>query len=590
MDAATILKTKFGYTQFRHGQKLVIDKLMAGENVLALMPTGGGKSLCYQIPALLFSGLTLVISPLISLMKDQVDALNENAIPATFINSSLTYAEIDQRLDMAARGEVKLLYLSPERLEMADFMAELNQLKIDLVAIDEAHCISQWGHDFRPSYLQVTARLQELRSNPVLVALTATATERVATDIRQRLGIAAENEVKTGFARDNLALQVVKGQDRDRYMLDYLKLNAHESGIIYASTRKEVTRLTTLFQQHDLSVTMYHAGLSEEVRRQNQEDFLYDRKLVMVATNAFGMGIDKSNVRFVIHAQAPGSLEAYYQEAGRAGRDGLPSEAILLYRPSDIQLQRFFIERSDMADAPRQQEYLKLQALMQYANTQGCLQQAILQYFGEKAEPCGRCGNCLDQREAVDITVTAQKVLSCVYRMHENFGKTLVTQVLTGANNQRVRELDFTKLSTYGLLKGQTQKEVGSLIDFLTAAGYLQASGGQYPVLTVTASGAEVLRGQQQVLRKTAVAMQAAQPENDALFEKLRQLRSELAQAQKVPPFVIFSDRTLHEMCARLPQNTSELLEVKGVGEHKAEQYGAAFLEILATAGTANEI
>ncbi|MFD1454860.1 DNA helicase RecQ [Levilactobacillus lanxiensis] len=579
--AQKVLKTVFGYDEFRPGQKAVIEHVMAGDNSLAIMPTGGGKSLCYQIPAVLFDGITVVVSPLISLMKDQVDALNDSGIPATFINSSLDWPDIQERLNALHNGVFKLLYIAPERLDSAAFIQALSSLPIDLLAVDEAHCISQWGHDFRPSYLALSTAIEQLPTHPQVLALTATATVQVATDIRQQLRIDEANEVNTGFARDNLNLTVVKDQDTDRYILDYLKVNQGEAGIIYASTRKEVDRVTKLLQRHHIDVAPYHAGLDEDVRRQNQEDFLYDRVQVMVATNAFGMGIDKSNVRFVIHAQVPGTLEAYYQEAGRAGRDGLPSEAILLYRASDLQIQRFFIDQSEMDEEHRQRSYRKLQVMNRYANTQGCLQQFILHYFGEESEPCGRCSNCLDDREAQDVTTDAQKILSCVIRLRSRYGKAVVAQVLTGAHNQRVRENHLDEVTTYGIMQGQRQKAVGELIDFLTAAGYLASVGGQYPTLKVTAEGGAVLKGDEQVFRKMARQVKRLAPEDDELFGQLRALRRELAEAIGKPPFVIFSDKTLHAICEALPTDDQSFLDVKGVGQSKLDKYGEEFMAII---------
>lgn len=581
MEATTILKEKFGYDQFRPGQDKVIRQVMAGDNSLALMPTGGGKSLCYQVPALLFSGLTLVISPLIALMKDQVDALNANDIPATFINSSLTGTEAAQRWDLVADGAVKLLYLAPERLDDPRSLQQLQQLPIDLVAIDEAHCISQWGHDFRPSYLSLTDTLATLPSQPVVLALTATATPQVVTDICQRLTIQPDKVVQTSFQRENLTFQVVRAQAQVPYLTEFLKANPKEAGIIYASTRKMVEQLTHVLQKQGIKAGAYHGGLPEDQRRQNQEDFLYDRLQVMVATNAFGMGIDKSNVRFVIHAQLPASLEAYYQEAGRAGRDGVPSQAILLFQPHDVQIQHFLIEQSNLADTEKNRAYRKLQTMVQYAHTEGCLQQFILNYFGEASEPCQRCGNCTDQREAQDVTVDAQKVLSCVVRLKQRFGKTVVAQVLTGAKNQRIRQANLDQLSTYNLMASLSQKVVGQFIDFLQAEQYLQAIGGAYPTLKITTKGAAVLKGQAQVYRKAAVQVAQSLPEDDGLFEQLRTLRRRLAEEQGVPPFVIFSDRTLHDMSQQQPQTEAEFLDIHGVGASKWAKYGADFLKVI---------
>lgn len=578
MELTTLLKEKFGYDEFRPGQTEIIQKILDHQNVLGIMPTGGGKSVCYQLPALVLEGLTLVISPLISLMKDQVDALNEMGIPAAFINSSLTMPEINDRLRLAVDGKIKLLYVAPERLESYDFQQLLRHVPIELLAVDEAHCISQWGHDFRPSYLKLADIIQQFDQQPSIVALTATATPQVAEDILQRLLIPKENQVTTGFARENLAFQVVKEQ-KDTYLLEYLRVNQNQAGIVYASTRKEVERLYHLLKSKNISVGKYHGGMGEQERSKNQEDFLFDRIQVMVATNAFGMGINKSNVRFVIHAQVPGNLESYYQEAGRAGRDGLPSEAILLFAPHDLQIQQFFIDQSEMAIDYKQNEYLKLREMSQYAHSQMCLQRYILRYFGEDGPDCGRCSNCLDDREVIDITIEAQKVLSCVKRMGERFGKSLIGKVLTGSKDQKISQWHFDELPTYGLMKDWSQKEVTQLIDYLTASGFLTPTEGQFPLLKIAPTGIEVLLGKRTVTRKQAPVRTIVK--DDALFEELRALRSELAQEQNMPPYVIFSDKTLQELVEKQPQTTLEFLQIKGVGQSKLEKYGTAFLEIL---------
>ncbi|HGF7934441.1 TPA: DNA helicase RecQ [Enterococcus faecium] len=574
-----LLKQYFGYDEFRPGQKEIIQKVIDQENVLGIMPTGSGKSICYQLPALLLDGLTVVVSPLISLMKDQVDAANQLGIPATFINSSLDGYETARRFQEIDRQQYRLLYIAPERFIMPDFIQAMKRWNVRMIAIDEAHCISQWGHDFRPSYLQMANQLDQLPNRPVIVALTATATVQVATDIKRLLKIPENNHIQTGFERENLRFQVIKDQKKEQYLIEYLKINKNQSGIIYAATRKEVDRLYHLLKKFDFSVGRYHGGLNENERTEMQEAFLYDRLQLIVATNAFGMGINKSNVRFVIHYQIPGSLEAYYQEAGRAGRDGLSSEAILLFSPQDIQVQKFFIQQSQREEGQKQKEYEKLKAMTEYVYIESCLQQYILNYFGETSSPCNRCGNCLDDREIVEVTTEAQMVLSCLKRMGENYGKQMLMKVLAGSKEQKLQALGFGHLSTYGLMKNQSQKETMQLIEYLISNGYLLTINGEYPVLKVTERGIQVLKGQESVYRKEPKKVQQlSDEETDTLFEVLRELRTDLASEAGVPPYVVFSDSTLKEMSRIRPSSRLEMLQIKGVGQSKLDKYGEAFL------------
>ncbi len=574
-----LLKQYFGYDKFRPGQKEIIQKVIDQENVLGIMPTGSGKSICYQLPSLLLDGLTVVVSPLISLMKDQVDAANQLGIPATFINSSLDGYETARRFQEIDRQQYRLLYIAPERFIMPDFIQAMNRWNVCMIAIDEAHCISQWGHDFRPSYLQMAKQLNQLPNRPVIVALTATATIQVAADIKRLLKIPDGNHIQTGFERENLRFQVVKDQKKEQYLVEYLKINKNQSGIIYAATRKEVDRIYHLLKKFGFSIGRYHGGLNENERTAMQEAFLYDRLQLIVATNAFGMGINKSNVCFVIHYQIPGSLEAYYQEAGRAGRDGLSSEAILLFAPQDTQVQKFFIQQSQREEEQKQKEYEKLKAMTEYAYIESCLQQYILNYFGETSSPCNRCGNCLDDREIVEVTTQAQMVLSCLKRMGENYGKQMLMKVLAGSKEQKLRALGFERLSTYGLMKNQSQKETMQLIEYLISNGYLLTVDGEYPILKVTERGIQVLKGQEAVYRKEPKKVQQlSDEETDTLFEVLRELRTDLASEAGVPPYVVFSDSTLKEMSRIRPSSRLEMLQIKGVGQSKLDKYGEAFL------------
>lgn len=579
-SAKKLLQSHFGYESFRVGQEQAITQVFEGHNSICVMPTGGGKSMCYQIPALVMEGTTIVVSPLISLMKDQVDALLAAGIPAAFINSSLDFDEVRETLMDVQRGAIKLLYIAPERLDSEMFLNELQGVHVPLIAVDEAHCISQWGHDFRPSYRLISRMTELFPNNPTVLALTATATPQVREDICRILNIEEQHTIMTGFERANLTFSVVRGQDRERFVKEYVEKNEKEAGIIYAATRKTVDSVYEMLLKKGIKAAKYHAGMPDNERKLGQERFLNDEVTVMVATNAFGMGIDKSNIRFVIHYQLPKNMESYYQEAGRAGRDGLPSECIVLYASQDVQTQRFLIDQAqDPSRIPG--ELVKLQGMVDYCHTENCLQQFIIHYFGDTAaEPCGHCGSCLDDRESLDVTKDVQMVLSCVIRMGQKFGKAMTAQVLTGSRNKKVLDFGFDKLSTYGILKHQNAKEVSNLIEFMISQELLAVEQGSFPTIYVPDGGRDVLLGKRQVLRKGAVVTKRI-ASNDPLFEELRVVRKSLADEAGVPPFVIFSDKSLQDMVARRPKNDVEFLEVNGVGANKLEKYGEAFLQAI---------
>ena len=585
MKSLQVLKDVFGYTTFRPGQEKVIDLVLKGENVLAVMPTGAGKSMCYQIPALVNSGLTLVISPLISLMKDQIDSLKQNGINAAALNSATPQEEVNPILRQAYEGKIKLLYVTPERLAMDYFRYQLNFLDISLVAVDEAHCISQWGHDFRPAYRQIMDGVKSIKSNPNILALTATATPSVQKDIAEQLQIPNKNYVIISFARPNLSFKVVDNpKNTNLYLLDYIKKHPNESGIIYASTRKHVEELTDYLAQNGILTASYHAGLSNEERSDVQDAFQFDKVQVIVATNAFGMGIDKRNVRFVIHANSTPNLESYYQEAGRAGRDGERCEGIMIYHPKDIRLYRWFIEQSDLADEYQKIQYQKLAMITKYVNTTECLQQFIVSYFGQRCEPCGKCSNCLGTFIEKDITSESKSIISTIYELDGRFGKTVVADVVSGANNQRMREIDAAHLRHYGSLKIGKSRVI-NLINYLISHNYLQLTDSQYPVVHVTNLGWDVLDNKKRVTQKISKKIeklsqtynQIPKEEND-LFVRLKEVRLDLAKKQGIPAFYIFSDKSLREMALQKPKTQAEFLNISGVGQAKLKSYGQIML------------
>ena len=597
MDLQNILKTYFGYDEFRNGQDKLIESIIKGRDALGIMPTGGGKSICYQLPAIALDGITIVISPLISLMKDQVDSLNELGINAAFINSTLDNGEFLQILEGIRGNSYKIVYVAPERLNTDSFINLVRDIRISLVAVDEAHCISQWGHDFRPSYLEIPRFINSLKQRPAVAAFTATATKEIIKEIKRLIGLRNPIEVTTGFDRPNLYYQVLKVSNKSKFLIEYLNENFKtESGIVYCATRKSVESLVKILNDKGFSAVGYHGGMNSEERQNNQDEFILGNKRLIVATNAFGMGIDKPDVRFVIHYNMPKNMEAYYQEAGRAGRDGEKSDCILLYSASDIVKQKLMIQNDDIDPKRQEMLYKNLQYLVNYCNTNDCLRNQILNYFDEDSasDKCKNCSNCIDSSEMIDITLEAQKILSCIYRVNQRYGANMVIQVLRGSKNKKVLEARLDNVSTYGIMKEYSDSAISEIIMTLVSSGYIRMTHDKYPVLKLTSKSADVLSGKTKLHHKKHLLQKKDEKEKASkyikggnidfdieLFEKLKQYRYKIAQEKGLPPYVIFHDIALKEMAAYLPVNKESFLEIKGVGEKKYENYGEGFIDII---------
>ncbi|MDK0571707.1 DNA helicase RecQ [Clostridium perfringens] len=578
--AKEILKSFYGYSEFRKGQENIINEIISGNDVVAIMPTGGGKSICYQIPALILEGVTVVISPLISLMKDQVDAINSMGIESAYINSTLSNEEINNIFQSVKDGHIKILYVAPERLESMEFLNLVSNIDISQVAVDEAHCVSQWGHDFRSSYKFIGRFINLLRKRPVVSAFTATATEEVRKDIVKLLELNNPKVFVSGFDRDNLKIIIEKGVNKVHYILDYLKENKDVSGIIYCATRKEVDSLCELINSRGIGCTKYHAGLSDVERKENQEDFVFDKVSVMVATNAFGMGIDKPNIRYVIHNNMPKNIEGYYQEIGRAGRDGEKSECILIFSPGDVQTQKYIIETGTLNPERKINELSKLQTMMDLVYSNGCYRRFILNYLGEDLEEdCHNCSNCEMEGELVDKTIDAQKVISCVYRMKRPFGIGVIIDVLRASKNKKIIDLGLDQLSTYGIMKDYSKEGLKDFINTLISHRYIDYIG-EYPVVRLNQSSIDILKGNEKVMFKEKIKAKRVSKNNE-LFDLLRSLRREIASEEGVPPYIVFGDNTLKEMSVRIPINESQLSEISGVGEKKILKYGEQFLNVI---------
>ena len=601
-EAKNILKKYFGYDSFRNGQNELIEHILNKEDVLGIMPTGSGKSICYQVPAMLLNGITIVISPLISLMKDQVDSLNQIGIPATFINSTLSSNEYLNTIQNIVYNVYKIIYVAPERLNSDSFLNLLNKLNISMITIDEAHCVSQWGHDFRPSYREIANVILKLDKRPIISAFTATATDLVKNDIINLLSLKNPFCLTTGFDRKNLKFMVEMPKNKLNFITNYIQKRPNESGIIYCSTRKNVETVFQALSDIGLSVSKYHGGMTEKQRADFQNSFTYDKNQVMVATNAFGMGIDKSNVRYVIHFNMPKDLESYYQEAGRAGRDGEEADCILLFSRADIITNKLLIESTPSSSHTI--EYQKLNDITDYCNTDKCLRKFILEYFGEHPDfdNCNNCSNCLDSHEFIDITSDSQKVLSCIKRMNERFGSSMVVDVLRGSKNSRIISLNFNNLSTYGIMKNYSKESLKNLISYLVTEGYIRNVGEKYPTLTLTPLANDVLFNNKKVFTKRKIETLETSTENSKsnntlntnfdsnLFEILRNLRLTVAEEHNVPPFVIFSDASLKQMSTFYPCNAEDMLKIEGVGLNKLVKYGNKFIDTILNYVKENDI